>query len=204
MGKAARRRLRRMSGHKKRFHVEPSGSGGYTLRDKIKPFLAGLLEGSPLVEVAVEGLRRGVDAERRADYEIRVATHGSTEQIHAAMLSGLGEDTQDLMAASFQQRYRLTLAEYAKKVESSESGMNGYNLVREGEKYLKATMEQAARMLKSGKVTSEKAQTELASMIFADGTVEQARELLACDNVDSAFAKHILTFKCGTHKGYQA
>ncbi len=189
---------------RKRFHIDPAGAGGYRFRDKVKPFLSGLLEGSPLVEVAVEGLRRGVDADLRRQYEIRVATHGSTEQIHAALLAGLEGDAQDLMALTFQQRFRLTLAEYSRKVESSESGMNGYNLLREGEKYLKATMEQAARLLKSGKVTSEKAQTELASMIYADGTVEQARELLSSDKVDSVFARHILTFKCGTHKGYEA
>lgn len=192
-----------MSG-RKRLHIDPAGSGGYTFRDKIKPFLTGLLDGSPLVEVAVEGLRRGVDADLRKEYEIRIATHGSTEQIHAALLAGLEEDAQDLMALSFQQRFRLTLAEYARKVESSESGMHGYNLVREGEKYLKATMEQVVRLLKSGKVCSEKAQTELASMIYADGTIEQARELISCGKVDSAFARHILAFKCGTHKGYEA
>ncbi len=189
---------------KKRLHIDPAGTGAYTFRDKIKPFLAGLLEGSPLVEVAVEGLRRGVDADLRRQYEIRIATHGSTEQIHAALLAGLEGDAQDLMALTFQQRFKLTLAEYSRKVESSESGMNGYNLLREGERYLKATMEQAVRLLKSGKVTSDKAQTEFASLIYSDGTVEQARELLACGKVDSAFARHILGFKCGTHKGYEA
>ncbi len=193
-----------MSGGRKRLHIDPAGSGGYRFRDKVKPFLAGLLEGSPLVEVAVEGLRRGVGADLRRQYEIRVATHGSTEQIHAALLAGLEGDIQDLMALSFQQRFRLTLAEYSRKVESSESGMNGYNLLREGDKYLRATTEQAARLLKSGKLTSDKAQTEFASLIYSDGTVEQARELLSSDKVDSVFARHILTFKCGTHKGYEA
>jgi hypothetical protein len=193
-----------MTSGKKRLHIDPSGAGAYTFRDKIKPFLAGLLEGTPLVEVAVEGLRRGVDAERRKEYEIRIATHGSTEQIHAAMLSGLEPDTQDLMAVTFQQRYKLTLIEYSKKVESSESGMQGYNLVREGEKYLKSTMEQAVRLLRSGKVTSAQAQMDLASMIYTDGSEAQAREALAGGKITATYARHILRFKCGEHNGYQA
>jgi hypothetical protein len=188
----------------KRFQVDPAGGGGYTFRDKIKPFLAGLLEGSPMVEVAVEGIRKGVGGEARKAYERRVAASGSTEQIHAALLAGLETHAQELMVISFQQRYRLTLADYGRKVESSESGMHGYNLVRDGEKYVKATMDQATRLLKSGKVTSERAQTDLASMIFADGTEEQARELLAGDRVTCGFARHILTFKCGEHRGYEA
>ena len=188
----------------RRLHIDPSGSGAYRLRDRIRPFRAGLLEGSPLVEVAVEGLRRGVDAELRKDYEIRVATHGSTEQIHAAVLAGLDDDVQELMAVSFLHRFRMTLAEYSRKVESSESGMNGYNLVRDGERYLKDTMEQVVRMLKSGNVTSDKAQTELATIIYSDGTEQQARELLSCGRVSGKFARHILTFKCGDHRGYEA
>jgi hypothetical protein len=189
--------------HKKRFRIDPSVEG-YGLRSKIKPFLAGLLEGSPLVEVAIEGLRRGVSGGRRRDYELRIARHGSTEQIHAALLCGCGIGIQELMAEAFQARYNITLAEYSKKVESSESGMNGHNLVRAGAEYVKATMEQAARLLRSGTVDSDKAQTDFAAMIFADGTEEQAKDVLASGKITSHFAGHILRFKAHRNPGFDA
>ncbi len=193
-----------MSGRKKRYEMDPAAEGGYTFRDKIKPFLSGLLEGAPLVEVAVEGIRRGVGGGLKHEYVIRVAANGTTEQIHAAMLAGLEANLQDLMAKAFQQRYWITLADISRKVEGAESGMNGHNLVREGGEYVIRTMEQATRLLRSGKISAERAQIDLASMIFADGTEEQAREALADGRVTSGFARNILTFKCGAHKGYEA
>ncbi len=169
----------------------------YPLRERLRPFISGLLEGTPLVEVAIEGLRRGPPDDLRREYETRILQGGSTEQIHAAMLIGLSGEAQDRMAVAFKKRYQITLVEYTKKVESSESGMHGFGLVREREKYIKRTVEQAARLLAAGKVTSECAQEELAWVLAVDGTPEQAREVIAGGKVTCGTAYQMLRFKTG-------
>ncbi len=176
----------------------------YALRDRIRPFMAGLLEGTPLVEVAIEGLRRGPPDDLRRDYESRILRGGSTEQIHAALLIGLCEDSQERMAVAFEHRFGLSRDGYMRKVEASESAMNGHALLKAGERYVKDTIGQVKRLLESGKVTSDKAQMELASIIYAHGTAEDAQEALSGGRPISQFARHILSFKCGSHKGYEA
>ncbi len=176
----------------------------YHLRDRVRPFMAGLLEGTPLVEVALEGLRRGPPDDLRREYESRILRGGSTEQIHAALLTGLGGESQDRMAIAFEHRFGLTRDSYRRKVESSESSMNGFALLQEGDRYVKDTIGQIKRMFASRMITSEKAQMELASMIYAHGSAEDATEIIAGGHATSQFARHVLRFKCGYQNGYEA
>ncbi|MFN7991743.1 MAG: hypothetical protein U0R44_06330 [Candidatus Micrarchaeia archaeon] len=178
--------------------------GAYLTRHKIKPFLAGLLEGSPLVEVAIEGLKRPIADDLRREYELRVARHGNTEQIHAAMLAGCSNESQDMLAAAFEHKYNLRMNSEHERAYTSESGMHASVVLEISDRYKKHTLGQIVRLLKSGKVSADKAQMTFASMIFAEGSAEQASELLTSGKVSSMFARHVLRFKLGEHGGYDA
>jgi hypothetical protein len=175
----------------------------YRFKDKIKPFLRGLLEASPLVEVAIEGLKRAVPEDLRKEYQYRIAKNGTTEQIHAALLAGVGKETQDMFAAAFEHKFNMTKQGYDERVYSSESALSAPGTFAMKDRYIKSTIEQIIRLFHGGKINSGEAQRTFALIIFADGTSEQAKELLACDSVGGQ-ARHILIFKGGDHKGYEA
>ena len=166
--------------------------------------LVGLIDDSsgPLVEIAMDSLlsKRDIPPELRITYMKRILVSATTEQIYKLIMNECPKDEQEVLVKAFDLRYAQTKTKFDEKIQTAESGMHASNLFARCGEYKKITLVQTRDMLTSGKLTSEKAQQTLASIIWAEGTEQQAREILERGSV-IGFAQHILLFKCREQPG---
>jgi hypothetical protein len=167
----------------------------YPLRDRVRPFFKGIMDASPLVEVSLEGLKRDLGAKRRENYIVKVARSGSTNHIFRAFLSGLSEAEQDMLGEAFEKRYEAAKSQYDRDVYESESALGAPMTFELKRMYIRDSVGNAFMLLRDGHVGSEKAQLIFAGIIYADGLVEHAIELIGNKSL-GAFAQQILKFKC--------
>lgn len=159
----------------------------YPLRQKVGPFIRGLLEASPLVEVAVSGLGRGITAGERAGYISRIAGRGAARHIYRAFLFGLDEDEQETLGRAFELRY-----EASRRMGEGAQGRWGS---RVGEMEARDMVASAFILLRDGHVDSVKAQLGFACILYADGMKEHASELISKGRL-GRMALEVLVSKC--------
>jgi hypothetical protein len=171
----------------------------YTFRHKIAPFFSGLMTYRPLVEVAVEGLRKGVGGEQGRAYEARVLARGTTEQLCAALACGLDENAQEEMAKRLRERYLVQKSDLPTVAYIHGTAINVPSMIVHIQTPLDATKVYAAstialvaKAIKSGVVTSPKAQAELMGLVVAEGTPKDAFEILNCGKISSPDAIELL------------
>lgn len=183
----------------KPIHADP-----YPLRDRVRPFFRGLVSASPLVEVALEGLKRDLPDDSRRKYVSRIAGAGSTRHIFRAFLWGLRPSEQDLLGEAFEAKYHAAKLGYDRDIYESESALGAPAVWEMKKRYMAEALGDAVMLLREGHVASEKAEMAFASLIWADGMRESASELLEGGRVRSMFARHILGFKSSGHAGFEA
>ncbi len=159
----------------------------YSFRHKIAPFLKGFVTGGPLVEVALEGLRRGVAGERGKGYESRVASKGNVHQICEALAWGVEDRAQLEMARALRTRFddersRMSYILHPGVPMCVPAVIIHAPKVTDLSAAFTATfMWKAIGVLESGSVTSVPAQAELIRLVLERGTANDAARLLrAC------------------------
>lgn len=173
--------------------------GTYSMRQKIGPFIRGLLDASPLVEIALSGLERDVAESERSAYIGRIAERGSTSHIFRAFQSGLGIGEQEALASAFERRYEASKLQYEKDLHGSESALSAPMLLELRRTYMRDSVAHAFILLRDGYVESERAQLDFASIIYADGLKEHADELMRVGSLRNC-ARQVLRHK-GTENG---
>ncbi|HSB46919.1 MAG TPA: hypothetical protein VLD37_02810 [Candidatus Bilamarchaeum sp.] len=168
----------------------------YTFRQKIRPFMRGFLVGGPLVEVALEGLRRGVGEPLASEYESKVAQKGNTRQICAALRLGLGAEAEDRLAAAYAKRYALEKDREATHIVPAAS-IHVPVYIDMRPRFAAISMWEVADLLSEGKVASHKAQDGFAAMVIAEGNRNHAEKILASGKVGSGKAIALLQAKLG-------
>jgi hypothetical protein len=164
----------------------------YPVRERVGPFMKGCLVGSPLVEVALEGLRRGVEGEGMRRYEGRVSARGSVAQICEALRSGRDGPAQEAMAAAVMGRYEESLT-HSCHAESAHGIPFLLPRIVDVSAVLRVfAVREVIRCVESGAVTSHAAQDSLAAFVAAIGKPPEIRELLGCGKVTSDQAAGIL------------
>jgi hypothetical protein len=167
----------------------------YPISHRVKPFFKGIIDASPLVEIALEGLSRDLPQERRKEYIGKIARSGSTRHIFRAFLGGLSVKEQDALGDAYEAKYQAAKNQYDQDVYGSESALGAPMTWQLKKRYIMDTVTDAFILLRDGYVVSEKAQLSLAGIIYADGLVEHAQELVG-NRALNVFAVQILRFKC--------
>lgn len=146
--------------------------------------MKGFIAGGPLVEVALEGLRRGVPGEQARKYESRLVSRGNVHQICEALAWGMEGNAQLELAKALRSRFEEERSKlrfvlhpgvpmcipavlvHAPKVSDLSAA------------YTATVMWKAIDALGTGSVSSLPAQAELIRLVLERGTADDAARLL--------------------------
>lgn len=156
----------------------------YPIRERIRPFVRGLMRAKPLVEVALGGLEREeVPSRTKAVYTVRIMESGSLRDIQKALMR-----TREGSAGEGPYRQSPPLPSHLQEVLVGEF----YARVRrQSHKEQKISAGIAHDLLTRGNVTSPEAQFKLIEVVCVRGSDEQIKSLEESEH--SQIASEILS-----------
>ncbi len=157
---------------------------GFPFRSKIAPFMKGFITGGPLVEVALEGIRRGVQGEQGRRYGSRLLERGNVHQMCEALAFGVDGEAQLALAKALRSKFE---EERSAMAFILHPGMpmcipavliHGPKVSDLSAAYTATVMWKAIQVLESGSVSSLPAKAELIRMVLERGRADDTARLL--------------------------
>ena len=133
------------------------GENRYQLKDRIKPFFRGLVRFRAFREVALEGLRRGVSGSLGDRYAKRIGFSDTPQDISRALSQGCSETAQEILVEAFRDRYENKVGIFNMVIEFERDVLALTSLENRRDAYSRETNSMANELLKTGKITSDKA-----------------------------------------------
>jgi hypothetical protein len=127
--------------------------------------------------VALEGLRKDVGGEQRARYEGLVLERGSCSDICRTLASGCSGGVQRTLATMLVKKFGIEKEGLETRFIGSSSVFEAADVHHELNAFMKQTMDESIKLMRSNRLSDPKAQITIASMVMKHGTSEQVGQI---------------------------